>query len=193
MADGLSMPGIHLKPACRPCSKNCPTKPVSRRTGSRKEVSGSGKRFHRSAFAAITRTLCFTALDELLKCYEGGEQFEAFENSCKLRKELEGLAGSGVFTSQRYLLHQLDCVMEELGFFALRHVASDYLEHGVALEECLHIVALCAGNLDRDGLFSRELWDLSAMLVHPSRSASELLDVLEQIQRNYHRLGASGQ
>jgi len=130
----------------------------------------------------------FAALDDLLKCYEGGEQFEAFQRSCKLRKELEGLAGKGVFTSQRYLLHQLDCVLEELGFFALRHVASNYMEHGVALEECLNIVALCAGNLDRDGLFSRELWDLSAMLVHPSRSASELLDVLEQIQRNYHRL-----
>ena len=130
----------------------------------------------------------FTALDDLLKCYEGGEQFEAFERSCKLRKELENLAGTGVFTSQRYFLHQLDCVLEELGFFALRHVASDYIEQGVALDECLRIVALCAGNLDRDGLFSRELWDLSAMLVHPSRSASELLDVLEQIQRNYHRL-----
>ncbi len=56
------------------------------------------------------------------------------------------------------------------------------------LAECLRIVFLCAGNLDRDGLFSRELWDLSAMLVNPARKPSELLDVLEQIQRNYHRL-----
>jgi len=130
----------------------------------------------------------FTALDDLLKCYESGEQFEAFQRSCKLRHELEDLVGSGVFTSQRYLLHQLDCVLEELGFFALRHVASDYLERGVSLEECLRIVFMCAGNLNRDGLFSRELWDLSAMLINPSRSQSELLDVLEQIQRNYHRL-----
>jgi enolase len=130
----------------------------------------------------------FAALDELLKCYQGGEQFEAFERSCKLRHELEDLAGSGVFTSQRYFLHQLDCVLEELGFFALRHVASDYLEHGVVLEECLRIVFMCAANLNRDGLFSRELWDLSVMLINPSRSPSELLDVLEQIQRNYHRL-----
>jgi len=37
-------------------------------------------------------------------------------------------------------------------------------------------------------LYSRELWDLSMMLVSPSRKPSELLDVLEQIQRNYHRL-----
>ncbi len=130
----------------------------------------------------------FMALDELLELYAGGNQFAAFERSCSLRRELESLAGDGVFTTQRYLLHQLDCILEELGFFALRHVASDYMENGVRLAECLSIVHLCAGNLDRDGLFSRELWDLSTMLVNPSRSSNELLDVLEQIQRNYHRL-----
>jgi len=130
----------------------------------------------------------FSALDGLLELYEGGAHLKAFERSCSLRAELESLVGDGVFTSQRYLLHQLDCILEELGFFALRHVASDYLEHGMELRECLRIVHLCAGNLDRDGLFSRELWDLSAMVINPARSQSELLDVLEQIQRNYHRL-----
>jgi len=130
----------------------------------------------------------FMALDGLLDLYKDNAHFEAFKRSCSLRRELETLAGSGVFSTQRYLLHQLDCMLEELGFFALRHVASDYQEHGVALEECLSIVHLCAGNLERDGLFSRELWDLSAMLVNPARRPSELLNVLEQIQRNYHRL-----
>jgi len=132
----------------------------------------------------------FKALDELLGFYKGGAQlqYKAFDRSCSLRRELETLAGDGIFTTQRYLLHQLDCILEELGFFALRHVASGYLEHGVVLDECLRIVHLCAGNLERDGLFSRELWDLSAMLVNPARSPSELLDVLEQIHRNYHRL-----
>ncbi len=130
----------------------------------------------------------FGALDELIDLYRGNNQFAAFERSCSLRRELESLVGSGAFTSQRYLLHQLDCILEELGFFALRHVASGYQENGVALRECLNIVHLCAGNLDLDGLFSRELWDLSSMLVNPARKTSELLDVLEQIQRNYHRL-----
>ena len=130
----------------------------------------------------------FAALDELVARYESGTQFEVFERSFTLRHQLETLAGNGVFKSQRYLLHQLDCLLEELGFFALRHVASAYAESGVKLEECLRIVHLCAGNLDRDGLFSRELWDLSAMLVNPARTQSELLDVLEQIRRNYHRL-----
>jgi len=130
----------------------------------------------------------FAALDELLKCYESGAPFEAFERSCKMRRELGSHAGKGVFISQRYLLHQLDCLLEEMGFFALRHVASGYMEHGTALDECLRIVHRCAGTLDLDGLFSRELWDLSAMLVDPAHTSSELLDVLAQIQRNYHRL-----
>jgi phosphohistidine swiveling domain-containing protein len=130
----------------------------------------------------------FRELDGLLELYEGGEHFKAFERSCSLRAELESLAGDGIFTAQRYLLHQLDCILEELGFFALRHVASDYHEDTVDLTECLRIVHLCAGNLDRDGLFSRELWDLSTMVINPARSQSELLDGLEQIQRNYHRL-----
>ncbi len=130
----------------------------------------------------------FEALDELLDYYECGENFRAFERSCDLRRELESLAGDGVFTTQRYLLHQLDCILEELGFFALRHVASDYADHGMKLGQCLRIVHRCSGNLERDGLFSRELWDLSTMLINPMRTRSELLDVLEQIQRNYHRL-----
>jgi enolase len=130
----------------------------------------------------------YEALDALLARYERGPYAEAFQRSCALRHDLETLAGDGVFLSQRYLLHQLDCLLEEIGFFALRHVASDYAESGVKLGECLRIVHRCAGNLYRDGLYSRELWDLSAMLVNPARAPSELLNVLEQIQRNYHRL-----
>jgi phosphoenolpyruvate synthase/pyruvate phosphate dikinase len=130
----------------------------------------------------------FAALDSLIEQYQQDAPVRAFEDSCILRRELEKLAGDGAFHSQRYLLHQLDCVLEELGFFALRHVASGYQQNGVDLKECLNIVCLCAGNLQLDGLFSRELWDLSVMLVNNRRTASELLDVLEQIQRNYHRL-----
>ncbi|MBT8047447.1 MAG: hypothetical protein KJO92_03480, partial [Gammaproteobacteria bacterium] len=130
----------------------------------------------------------FYELDVLLKCYEGDRPFEVFERSCALRRRLSAQVGNGVFPSQRYLLHQLDCLLEELGFFALRHVASGYHDNGVDLVECLAIVFMCAGNLDRDGLYSRELWDLSSMLANPSRTPSEMLDVLEHIQKNYHRL-----
>ncbi len=149
----------------------------------RKVVNAFGERIRQDHQDSL-----FVALDELLDCYEQGDPFEAFERSCTLRHKLEDLVGNGVFASQRYLLHQLDCILEELGFFALRHVASGYHDDEVKLQQCLRIVFLCAGNLERDGLYSRELWDLSAMLVNPSRTKSELLDVLEQIQRNYHRL-----
>jgi enolase len=130
----------------------------------------------------------FAELRSLVACYQDGDQFRAFELCCELRHDVGKLCGQGVFASQRYLLHQLDCILEELGYFALRHLASDYLENGLDLIQCLRAVFLCAGNLVLDGLYSRELWDLSAMLVNPARSASELLDALEQLQRNYHRL-----
>jgi len=145
-----------------------------------------------TAFSARLRAdhqdVLFAALEELVACYQEGDQFRAFERCSALRHELGTLVGEGVFASQRYLLQQLDCVLEELGYFAVRHVASDYLERGLDLAQCLRVVFTSAGNLTLDGLYSRELWDLSAMLVHPTRSASELLDVLEQLQRNYHRL-----
>ena len=144
------------------------------------DFSGQLRRDHQDAL--------FAALDGLVACYARGEPFAAFELCCELRQERMNLAGDGVFRSQRYLLQQLDCILEELGFFALRHLASDYLDHGVSLDQCLQVVFRCSDNLILDGLFSRELWDLSAMLVNPARSPSELLDVLEQIQRNYHRL-----
>lgn len=130
----------------------------------------------------------FNELDELLEDYRDSQSLTAFERSCRLRGNLEQLAGSGVFPGQRYLLHQLDCILEELGFFSLRHVATEFQDGGVVLEDCLRIVFLCAGNLEKDGLYSRELWDLASMLVHPGRKTGELLDVLRQIQRNYHRL-----
>ncbi|MCJ7815731.1 MAG: hypothetical protein MUP31_06740, partial [Xanthomonadales bacterium] len=111
----------------------------------------------RAAVTTFSKRICndhrdvlFSALDELLGCYQGSKQFEAFERSSTLRRQLNSLVGNGVFSSQRYLLHQLDCLLEELGFFALRHVASGYVENGMNLAECLRIVFLCAGNLDRD-------------------------------------------
>jgi phosphoenolpyruvate synthase/pyruvate phosphate dikinase len=140
------------------------------------------------ALCAAHQDALFASLDDLLDLYRNENQFQAFEACCRLRRNLERMVGNGVFENQRYLLHQLDCLLEEMGFFALRHVASGYAENGLRLPEALRITHLCAGNLERDGLSSRELWDLTAMLVNPVRTVSELLDVLEQIQRNYHRL-----
>ena len=130
----------------------------------------------------------FSELDDLLTSYRTGAYAASFEHSSALRHRLGDVCGHGVFKSQRYLLHQLDCLLEEMGFFALRHVASTYADSGVDLDQCLRFVHMCAGNLNRDGLYSRELWDLSCMAVNPARAPLELLNVLEQIQRNYHRL-----
>jgi enolase len=158
-------------------------------------IAEQAEQIARAAVAAFSARIqadhqdaLFAELQELVACYQDGDQFRAFERCCALRHDVDRLCGRGVFASQRYLLHQLDCILEELGYFALRHLASDYLENGLDLAQCLRAVFLCAGNLVLDGLYSRELWDLSAMLVNPARSASELLDVLEQLQRNYHRL-----
>jgi hypothetical protein len=130
----------------------------------------------------------FEALDQLLARYRNEAYYDAFETGSQLRQTLNKMVGHGVFPSQNFLLHQLDCLLEEMGYLALRHIASGYEEQGVSIEECLNIVHLCAGNLVRDGLFARELWDLTAMLVDLWRTPSQMVEVLENIQRHYHRL-----
>jgi len=130
----------------------------------------------------------FQALDDLLDQYGNQAYFEAFKNGSKLRWALDGIVGTGVFLSQNFLLHQLDCLLEEMGYLALRHVASGYEEGEVDIEQCLRIVHVCGGNLERDGMFARELWDLSAMLVDEWRTPPQMVEVLESIQRHYHRL-----
>jgi hypothetical protein len=130
----------------------------------------------------------FDELDILVDCSRQGQHFETFKRACSLRRRLEETVGDAVFESQRYLLHRLDCILEELGYVALRQVASDYAERRLDLPQCLRIVSLCAANLDRDGLTSRQILDLSVMLVNRIRTPAELLDVLAQIQRSYHKL-----
>jgi hypothetical protein len=130
----------------------------------------------------------FAALDNVLGLYEQEHHANAFETGSKLRHSLDSIAGDGVFTSQKFLLHQLDCLLEEMGYLALRHVASAYESEGVDIEECLHIVHTCAGNLVLSGLFSREIWDLTAMLVDAWRTPAQMVEVLECLQRHYHRL-----
>jgi hypothetical protein len=137
--------------------------------------------------AAHEEPLC-AALDRALANFELGAYLESFELSCALRHEVEDLVGRGVFPAQRYLLLELDCLLEELGYLALRHVASSFEVDGVRLDECLRIIHRCTTNLGLDGLFSHELFDLSAMLLQPDRTVHELLEVLQQIQRNYHAL-----
>jgi len=130
----------------------------------------------------------FDALDELGALIETGSQLEVFEYCSRLRHRLRDLTEGYVFESQRLLLYQLDCLLEETGYFAARHVAQAYDEKGMDLRQCFSIVRRCAVNLALDGLYSRELWDLTLMLVDPTCGQRAQLDVLEQVQRNYHLL-----
>jgi hypothetical protein len=141
-----------------------------------------------AAVRARHRDALFDELDRLQPLLSENDYLAVFDHCSRVRHELEGLAGSGAFEVQRLLLFQLDCLLEEAGYYALRHVAHGYSENGLDLPQCLAIVQRCAVNLVLDGLFSRELWDLSVLLIDPDCTGRARLDVLENLQRNYHRL-----
>lgn len=145
-----------------------------------------------SRFTTVVRAdhqdALFLELDRLEPLLADKQYLGIFEHCSRVRHELEHLAGSDAFEAQQLLLYQLDCLLEETGYYALRHVAHGYVETGMNLPECLAIVQRCAVNLVLDGLFSRELWDLSVLLIDPSCTGRARLDVLENLQRNYHRL-----
>ncbi len=130
----------------------------------------------------------FERLDALTAHVRSGAHFEVFEESNRIRHGLGELAGAGAFDTQDLLLYQLDCLLEETGYYALRHVAHAHAEQGMDLEQCLRIVQGCAGNLALDGLPSREIQDLALLLNDPGCDRAALLDVLEALQRAYHRL-----
>ncbi|MEJ2383725.1 MAG: PEP/pyruvate-binding domain-containing protein [Xanthomonadales bacterium] len=130
----------------------------------------------------------FQRLDGLRAKVRAGAHLEVFEESSRIRHQLGDLAGAGAFDTHDLLLYQLDCLLEETGFYALRHVAHGYAEHGMDLAQCLRIVLRCADNLVLDGLYSREILDLARLLNDPACDRAARLDVLEALQRSYHRL-----
>jgi len=130
----------------------------------------------------------FQALDETLAAFESDALLETVRLLARQRDEIETLAESAGFPVQRYLLYQLDCLLEEMGYLAMRHIASAYQKKGVQLDECFEILAISARNLDHDGLHSDELVELTRMLRVPGRSPAELLDVLGSLQSCYYRV-----
>ena len=130
----------------------------------------------------------FSMLGAVLGAYEGNQFFETFLKVRELRKKLRVMIHAGGFPSQRYFLYQLDCLLEEMSYLALRHIATAYAEEGVELEQCIEIISTSILNLEFDGLFSRELYDLAGLLRGSAHDEVELLDVLQHIGRNYHKL-----
>ena len=138
------------------------------------------------------RTRCleslFPALDGALAAYDGGSFLETLRCVARLREHLDGLIEARGFPEQRYLLYELDCLLEQMGYMAVRHIADSYVERGVLLDECFEILRILAGNLLHGGLRSDVLCELVSMLRLPGQSDAERLDVLDALQDCYHQV-----
>jgi enolase len=130
----------------------------------------------------------FEALEAVLDANENSPPFETFSRVRDLRVRLQDLIEVGGFTAQRYFLQQLDCLLEEINYLALRRIVTTYTESGVDLGQCLEIIKTSIMNLEFDGLGSRELYDLAGLLSNPDRGKGELLDVLMYVSRHYHKI-----
>lgn len=134
------------------------------------------------------QTGLFNELEVFLKAYDRSEFYMTFRLICQQRKNLREDLDKRDFPEQRLLLFQLDCLLEEMGYLALRQIASEYDEKGVDFAQCLEIIHACVQNLTHDGLHSRQLHDLAAMLRDTNKTYAEIRNVIEQIRRNYHHL-----
>jgi enolase len=130
----------------------------------------------------------FAAIEAAIAAFRRDRFFEAFQRARELRGDIVGRIDRGGFDEQRYYLCQLEGLLEELGYLALGHVATRYQEQHVDIPECLAIIRLAALNLRYDGLESRDLSDLVAILEDPTKTDAELLDVLDGIERVHHRI-----
>jgi enolase/phosphohistidine swiveling domain-containing protein len=130
----------------------------------------------------------FEMLQSVLEANEHSSPIETFGRTRDLRVKLQDMIDVGGFTAQRYFLQQLDCLLEEISYLALRRVATIYSESGVDLDQCLEIIRISILNLEFDGLGSHELYDLAGLLGNPVRTEEELLDVLRFVSRHYHKI-----
>jgi enolase len=130
----------------------------------------------------------FEMLRSVLDANENGSSFETFVKARDLRVKLQDMVRAGGFTAQRYFLRQLDCLLEEMNYLAVRRIATRYADSGVDLDQCLEIIRVSILNLEFDGLDSHELYDLAGLLSNPARSSAELLDVLTYVSRHYHKI-----
>ncbi|MDH3215766.1 MAG: PEP-utilizing enzyme [Candidatus Krumholzibacteria bacterium] len=137
---------------------------------------------------AAYQTELFKELETFLAAYSRNAFIETFAGISDLRKTVRNTLMERAFPEQRLLLYQLDCLLEEMGYLALRHIASEYEESGVDIRQCLGLIRACILNLTHDGLHSRQLLDLAGMLIDGMKTYAEVTNVLEQVQRNYHHM-----
>jgi hypothetical protein len=127
-------------------------------------------------------------LADVVALHERGEFRASFARLHEFRLSVAGEIAAGGFAERRYFLHELDCLLEEMGYVAVAHVATEYVESGVRIEECLFLIRTAIANLPLDGLHSRELIDYADMLGDESRTYAETMDVLAGIQRSFHKI-----
>ncbi|MGD9346223.1 MAG: PEP/pyruvate-binding domain-containing protein [Candidatus Aminicenantes bacterium] len=130
----------------------------------------------------------FGELDDIIAAYDTHEFYAVFTRISQLRKSLRDSLDKRAFPEQRLMLLQLDCLLEEMSYLALRQIASEYQEKGVDFAQCLEIIHACVLSLTHDGLHSRQLHDLASMLRNTNRTYAEVRNILEQIHRNYHHI-----
>jgi len=128
----------------------------------------------------------FRSLEAALASYDRDAFLGNVRSVAKLRGEVGALIERGGFREQRYLLHQLDCLLEEMGYLSIRHIVSSYEKNGVLIDECYEILQTSMENLVRDGLRSDELSELANLLRMPGLSDLEQVNILEAIQDGYH-------
>jgi len=134
------------------------------------------------------QTGLFKELENILADYEHCEYYTTFRTICQKRKNLRAGLKNRAFPEQRLLLLELDCLLEEISYLTLRHIANEYEEKGVDFLQCLAIIHASAQNLTHDGMHSRQLHDLAAMLRDETKTPAEVRNIIEQIHRNYHHL-----
>ena len=141
-----------------------------------------------AAVEAAYQDELFAAIQDALQAYERADHLDAFLRIHALRHMVHAAVEKGGFREQRQRLYQLDCLLEEAGYLAIRHVATDQEEHGVHLKPCFQILRATIANLEFDGVRSRELLDLAFMLADPYRTADQALNLLDGIRRSYHKI-----
>jgi enolase len=130
----------------------------------------------------------FKGLEKFLDAYKRAAYAEASSNIHHLRKTVRKALTEKAFPEQRLLLYEFDCLLEEIGYLALRHIAEIYEEDGVDIPQCLDLIRFCIINFSHEGVHSRQLQDLAGILSDSTKTYAEIANILEQIQRNYHHI-----
>lgn len=137
---------------------------------------------------AMYQDRLFDGLESFLSAYNRNEFIPAFSGICELRKAVREALIERAFPEHRLMLYEFDCLLEEIGYLALRHIAGEYEEEGVDIPRSLSLIRSCILNFTYDGFHSRQLLDLSGMLLDGSKTYAEMENIIEQIQRNYHHI-----